>query len=119
QAVCAQGAAVQFARLLEETKTIQAAEPAIKSLLGGHPRERQKQSQLASPLTHIDTESAPFLIVHGEADPLVPVSQAEMLYATLKRASVAVKLQIGKGRNHGYNDRAMYAELLDAQLKRA
>jgi len=40
-----------------------------------------------------------------------------MLYATLKRASVPVKLQIGKGRNHGYNDRALLTEFFDAQLK--
>jgi acetyl esterase/lipase len=119
QAVVAQASPVEFALLLQETQTIAEAEPAIKALLGGHPKERQKQAQLASPLTHIDTESAPFLILHGDADPLVPFSQAQLLYATLKRASVPVKLQIGKGRNHGYNDRAVLTEFLDEQLKTA
>jgi acetyl esterase/lipase len=117
QAVVAQSAAIEFASLLAETKTIQEAEPAIKALLGGHPKDREKLARLASPLTHTDTESAPVLILHGDADPLVPVTQAEMFYATLRRANVPAKLQIGKGRNHGYNDRDVLAEFLDANLK--
>ena len=117
QAVVAQGAAVEFASLLAETKTIEKAEPAIKALLGGHPKERTRVAQLASPLTHVDTESAPFLILHGDADPLVPLTQAEMLFATLRRANVPAKLQIGKDRNHGYNDRVLLAEFLDVNLK--
>ena len=117
QAVVAQSAAVEFASLLAETKTIEEAEPAIKALLGGHPRERTRVAQLASPLTHVDTESAPFLILHGDADPLVPLTQAEMLFATLRRANVPAKLQIGKDRKHGYNDRVLLAEFLDVNLK--
>src|ERR1041384_3958680 len=51
QAVCAQGPPAEFSKLLEETKTIQEAEPAIKALLGGHPRDRKEIAALASPLT--------------------------------------------------------------------
>ena len=83
--------------------TREVAEPNIKALLGGHPKERKEQAQLASPLTHITKDAAPFIIVHGEADPIVPLSQAEMLYKALKSANVSAKLQIGKDRNHGYN----------------
>ncbi|HEY2572517.1 MAG TPA: alpha/beta hydrolase fold domain-containing protein, partial [Verrucomicrobiaceae bacterium] len=117
QAVCGQGTPVEFAKLLEETKTIQEAEPAIIALLGGRPGDRKEMAALASPLTHVSKDAAPFLIVHGEADPLVPLTQAELLHAALKRADVPVKLQVGKGRNHGYNDRDLLAAFFDAQLK--
>ena len=41
QAVCAQGAPVEFVTLLQETHTKQKAEPAITALLGGPLKERR------------------------------------------------------------------------------
>ena len=43
----------------------------------------------------------PFLIVHGDADPLVPHHQSELLEAALRQAGIPVKLITIPGGPHG------------------
>lgn len=45
----------------------------------------------ASPITHVAKSNAPFLIVHGTNDEMVPIAQAEELYDKMKAAGVAVR----------------------------
>jgi len=45
-----------------------------------------------SPIVYVTKESAPFLIVHGTADALVPPDQSRRLHDALKMANVAVTL---------------------------
>jgi acetyl esterase/lipase len=48
------------------------------------------------------TKSAPpFLICHGDHDPLVPHHQSELLEAALKKAGVPVTFYTVKGAGHG------------------
>jgi len=54
----------------------------------------------ASPLYWVHKDAPPFLIIHGEADTLVPVQESRVLYEALKEAS---------------NQAVSYAELPDAQ----
>jgi primary-amine oxidase len=68
-------------------------------------------------LTHLSKDSAPFLIVHGDADTSCPPTQAELLYKGLKRFDASVQLQIGKGGKHGYNDLKVLGEFMDKHLK--
>jgi acetyl esterase/lipase len=116
QAVCAQAAPSDFFSLLEETK-LKKNEPDVKALFGGPIQEHKDLVQLASPLTHLSKDSAPFLIVHGEADTSCPPRQAELLYKGLKRVDASVQLLIGKGGKHGYNDLKVLGEFMDAHLK--
>ena len=44
----------------------------------------------ASPITHVAKSNAPFLIVHGTSDDMVPIAQAQELYDKLKTAGVPV-----------------------------
>ena len=44
------------------------------------------------------------LIMHGDKDPLVPISQSEELAAALKKAGVEVTFQVVKGNGHGGPD---------------
>jgi acetyl esterase/lipase len=46
---------------------------------------------LASPVTHVDSKSAAFLIVHGEADDIVPIDQSERMAAALRGHGNAVE----------------------------
>jgi acetyl esterase/lipase len=46
----------------------------------------------ASPLFHVKAGAPPFLLVHGEADDIVPVSQSVALAEALKEAGVPVEL---------------------------
>lgn len=60
----------------------------------------------ASPIHHAAGSRTPTLILHGEADPRVPVSQSYMMYRYLKLAGQApVRLVLYPGEGHG-NTRA-------------
>jgi acetyl esterase/lipase len=47
---------------------------------------------LASPVTYVSADDSPFLILHGEEDTTVPISQAEILLAALTEAGVPAEL---------------------------
>jgi dipeptidyl aminopeptidase/acylaminoacyl peptidase len=49
----------------------------------------------------MDPDAPPFLIVHGELDPLVPHHQSELLVAALERAGVPVTFCTVVGAGHG------------------
>jgi acetyl esterase/lipase len=55
----------------------------------------------ASPITYVSSKAPPFLIVHGDKDPLVPLSQSQNLNDALKKAGADVSLKIIEGAGHG------------------
>jgi acetyl esterase/lipase len=64
--------------------------------------ERRKQiGKAISPITHVSKDSAPTLIVHGDADRLVPIQQAELIIAKYKECGVPCELVVKKGAGHG------------------
>jgi dipeptidyl aminopeptidase/acylaminoacyl peptidase len=62
------------------------------------------------------------LIVHGDADKLVPIQQAELIIAKLKEAGVTAELVVKKGAIHGWKgmekDVATFADWFDRHLKK-
>jgi acetyl esterase/lipase len=67
---------------------------AVEGLLGG-PLENDKAKAIAaSPIHYISKDDPPFLIVHGEADRVVPVEQSQRLYEELRKAGVNATLKI-------------------------
>lgn len=73
----------------------------VAKLLGGPIQEKQDAAREASPVTHVSNDSPPFLIVHGTADPVVPLAQAERLYQALKSAGRPVTFIKVEGGGHG------------------
>jgi acetyl esterase/lipase len=75
-----------------------------------------------SPVTHVTSDDAPTLIIHGDADKLVPIQQAEVLIAKLKEAGVPAELVIKKGAAHGWprmqDDFPTLADWFDRYLKK-
>ncbi|MEL6816502.1 MAG: alpha/beta hydrolase [Cyanobacteria bacterium J06598_3] len=69
-------------------------------LLGGTVSEKPELVALANPITHITPDDPPFLIMHGEADTVVPIAQSELLVAALKAKGVPVTFQREPGRSH-------------------
>ena len=59
-----------------------------------------------SPITHVTADTPPTLIVHGDADKLVPIQQAEIFVEKLKGAGVTAQLVVKKGAGHGWADQA-------------
>jgi len=70
-------------------------------LVGGRVSETAKVAQSASPVNWVSADPPPFLIVHGDKDPLVPFNQSERLHAALKRAGGEVSLITVKEGGHG------------------
>lgn len=54
----------------------------------------------ASPSYHVSKDDAPFLLIHGDADELVPFQHSELMAEALKQAGVAVKLLRIEGGGH-------------------
>jgi acetyl esterase/lipase len=75
-----------------------------------------------SPSAHVSADAPPTLIIHGDADKLVPIQQAEVMVARLKKAGVPAELIVKKGAGHGWGgmDKDMVAILdwFDKHLKK-
>lgn len=74
-----------------------------------------------SPVYHVSADDPPTLIIHGDADQLVPIQQAELILDRLKSEGVETKLVVKKGGGHGWpdllNDMSTIADWFDAHLK--
>ena len=81
-------------------------------LIGGPIQKNEEKVARANPITYVSKESPPFLLIHGDQDPLVPVHQAQLLYDALKEKGVPVQLHIVKGAGHGVGGRDVN-ELID------
>jgi dipeptidyl aminopeptidase/acylaminoacyl peptidase len=55
-----------------------------------------------SPLSNIDKIHTPILVVQGQNDPRVPLSEAEQVIAALKQNSVPLWYIVGKNEGHGF-----------------
>ncbi len=73
----------------------------VAKLIGGPVQDNQEKARRASPVTYVSKDSAPFLILHGDRDDIVPLQQSEVLAQALKKAGVEVHLEIIKGNGHG------------------
>lgn len=78
-----------------------AAESPESELIGGAIQDNKAKTAKANPITYVTTGDPPFLICHGDQDPLVPHHQSELLEAALKKASVPVTFYTVKGAGHG------------------
>ncbi|QLG27246.1 alpha/beta hydrolase [Halorarum halophilum] len=75
-------------------------------LLGGRITENEDEVERANPITYVDSEDPPFLIVHGRADTTVPYQQSELLYEALRDACVdATYYELdGLGHRFGFDE---------------
>lgn len=69
------------------------------------PAAQEEQLKLAasiSPISLVTADDPPTLIVHGDADKLVPIQQAEAIVAKLKSVGVPAELLVRQGRGHDF-----------------
>ena len=59
--------------------------------------ERRRIGRTISPVNHVSPDDPPTLIIHGDADNLVPIQQAERFVAKLKAVKVPTKLVVKHG----------------------
>tara|TARA_B100001250_G_C19790240_1_gene786127 strand:+ start:242 stop:1255 length:1014 start_codon:yes stop_codon:yes gene_type:complete len=77
-----------------------------ESLVVGGPIQDPEQRAMVStynPIAYISAEKdiPPFLIIHGDVDPLVPFNQSVLLYEALKEANKEVTFYRVNGAGHG------------------
>jgi acetyl esterase/lipase len=88
----------------------------VNDFLGPRTDANKDNYRLASPALYVSKSSAPMLIVHGTADPLVPFDQSMELRDALKKAKVDVTLLRLEGGNHGFSEPAQFKKAWDESI---
>lgn len=79
-------------------------------LVGGQITENPEKVQRADPITYVDGDDPPFLLMHGEQDITVPYEQSEILFEALAEACVDSTLYVLHGLGHGFGVDALTAK---------
>ena len=76
-----------------------------------------------SPVNHVTADDPPTLMIHGDADKLVPIQQAERIADKFREVKVPVKIIVRPGLSHGWpkiaDDLTIFADWFDEHLKPA
>jgi dipeptidyl aminopeptidase/acylaminoacyl peptidase len=64
----------------------------------------------ASPMTYVNADCAPMLLLHGTEDPTVPYSQSVDMMKKLKSLGVKTDLFSAEGGKHGFFNGAPFFE---------
>jgi dipeptidyl aminopeptidase/acylaminoacyl peptidase len=87
----------------------------------GHSEEEIREAAKAiSPLHRVDKPTAPFLLIHGDADSVVPLSQSKKLVAAITKAGGSAELIVKAGGGHPWStlpeEVKVMADWFDKQL---
>lgn len=84
-------------------------------LIGAPIQDNPDKVAKANPITYVTRDDPPFLIVHGNKDPLVPWQQSKYLYdAMLKVGHKDVKFEVIDGAKHGFRGSERVAKLVES-----
>jgi len=82
---------------------------------------RQELGREISPIYFIQSNTPPILIIHGDADNLVPLYQAEQFVKRCKELGVEAKFVVRNGKGHGWpginQDLPLLADWFDEHLR--
>ena len=76
--------------------------PAFGPAINGTEEEQKALLRKISPYFGVTEKMPPTLLIHGDADPLVPLQQSEHLLALLKEKNIACRLDVKPGKGHGW-----------------
>lgn len=72
-------------------------------LVGAPIQENADKVARANPITYVTKDDPPFLIVHGDKDPLVPWQQSKYLFEAMQKTGLEdVKFHVVKDAGHGF-----------------
>ena len=87
------------------------------------PEGRQRLGEKLSPARFVSAQSAPALLIHGDADALVPIQQSQLYVSRATAAGATAQLVTRPGAEHGGKtwttitaDRALFADWFDRHL---
>jgi acetyl esterase/lipase len=109
QAVCDWFGPADFTTVMEQAKADKTAsvikwntkDDPYSGLIGVELGKDKTKSDAVSPVHYVSKDDAPILIMHGDADALVPYAQSVELADALKKQGVNVILQKMPGAGHG------------------
>jgi len=82
---------------------------------------RQKLGREISPIYFIHSNMPPVLIIHGDADKLVPIYQSQEFVRRCQAMGATAKLVVRPGKNHGWpdlvKDEEFFADWFDQYLR--
>jgi acetyl esterase/lipase len=85
------------------------------------PEGRQELGREISPIYFIHSNMPPVLIIHGDADKLVPICQAETFVKRCEAEGSTAKLVVREGKLHGWPDMTkdleLFADWFDEHLR--
>jgi acetyl esterase/lipase len=92
------------------------ADSPESQLVGGAIQQHPERVARANPITYVGAKTPPFLVVHGDHDPLVPYQQSVILAAALTAAGTALSFYTVVGGGHGHFTDPQVPELTRAFL---
>ena len=72
-------------------------------LMGGHPDECPERYEFFSPITHVNSNCPPTLLIHGIHDIMAPVKATRLLYKRLMREKIPAVLHVIPQTDHGFD----------------
>jgi acetyl esterase/lipase len=83
--------------------------------------ERQKLGREISPIYFVHSNMPPILIIHGDADTLVPIYQSQTFVKRCEAVGLTAKLVVREGKTHGWphmvKDMELFADWFDEHLR--
>lgn len=74
----------------------------LRKITNSTPDQNPSIFEQSSPIRYVTTEAPPTLMLHGEADDIVPLEQAEILHQKLQQVGVRSELIVYPGLGHGW-----------------
>jgi acetyl esterase/lipase len=94
--------------------------PAFGLPVSASDDDKVKLAIALSPISHLTDKMPPTLIIHGDADTLVPIQQSQLFCAKLDELKVPNKLEVRPGKGHGWpeagQDLVHFADWYDKYL---
>ncbi len=99
-----------------------ASKNLVADFVGGPAKEKADVAKAASPISYVNKDDPPMLLIQGTKDPLVPHDQAVQMVEALTAAGVPGRVELLIGEGHGWpgqHERVMAATFtfLDEYLK--
>ncbi|MER5631509.1 S9 family peptidase [Streptomyces nitrosporeus] len=88
----------------------------LDGLIGAWPAERERYRE-RSVVDNADRLRTPALFFHGNADPIVPMAQAEYLAARLAERGVTARTVVYEGESHGFRDPSNISHMVTTEIQ--
>jgi acetyl esterase/lipase len=92
----------------------------VGGVRGHSPEEIREAAKAVSPIHRVEKPTAPFLLIHGDADKVVPLSQSKKLVEAITKAGGSAELIVKPGGGHPWvtipQEVKVMAEWFDKQL---